>query len=560
MKKLMLSLTTALAVIGLAACGPKAPADETAPVINGVKDLTCTVNETVNLLSGVSAVDETDGDITEKINVTLMPTLTVNDGKVTPGATGDYEVQYEVSDAAGNVQNAYATLNVTPALAEKVVYKSYSFANPETNGWGVYYNTAEGIEGTHGIVKGNYQLNVTKTNGTDWHIKFENNLATTPGVDYKIIYEFNSSVAGKIRANGNEHDINVGSNTVSYSFTADGDNKYLEVQFGLLTGPFVIDVAKVEVQKSVGEDVYTDVTPNFAYNAEGIAYSAFDNNSTGTLETTENEATLNITRGSDENGCWQTKLFVKPGFDLAAGKKYKISVDVYSLNGHDFEICYNNGDAEKGIGALYGLNLAAGETKTFEITVKHDSAKDNLVLLFQLGTMKTPQGSDVVKVSNLKIEEIGGDKQVESEATVFTPAGFGTYNDAASAEGYLYTADGKLVYEMTKIGLTDWHNKMFIEKILLESDKIYTISFKAKADKEISCALFLNVFGAWDPRLSETVNFTTTEQLYEFSLTSAFAADMNFEVLWQFGSEANNALGGATIEISEIIIYAQDVQ
>ena len=63
----MLSLTTALAVIGLAACGPKVPADETAPVINGVKDLTCTVNETVNLLSGVTAVDETDGDI----NVTI---------------------------------------------------------------------------------------------------------------------------------------------------------------------------------------------------------------------------------------------------------------------------------------------------------------------------------------------------------------------------------------------------------------------------------------------------------------------------------------------------------
>lgn len=71
--------------------------------------------------------------------------------------------------------------------------------------------------------------------------------------------------------------------------------------------------------------------------------------------------------------------------------------------------------------------------------------------------------------------------------------------------------------------------------------------------------MFLNVFGQWDPRLSATVNFTTTEQTFEFSTTSAFATDMYFEILWQFGSEANAKLNGAVIEFSELIIYAQDV-
>ena len=101
----------------------------------------------------------------------------------------------------------------------------------------------------------------------------------------------------------------------------------------------------------------------------------------------------------------------------------------------------------------------------------------------------------------MKIEEVGGDKQQETSSIVFTPEGVETFNDPASAAGNLYISNGKLVYEMTKIGLTDWHNKMFVKSIELEADKIYTISFKAKADKNISCALFLNPLGKWDPRL-----------------------------------------------------------
>lgn len=567
MKKLMLSFLAALSFISLASCtGEQQPADETAPVINGVKDLNCSVNETVNLLSGVTAVDETDGDITDNIEISIMPTLTVTEGKTTPTQTGDYEVAYTVKDAAGNEQSAYATLNVTPALAEKVVYQQYQFTSADVQGFRLFLwnDTPESNLGTIDVVKGNLQVNVTKNDKEAWHVKLEKDLPTTQGVDYKVTYNFVSNVEGIIKTNdwSKEVPVTVGNNSCSYEFTAgEGEQTYLCLELGMLEGPFALDFTSIEVQSSVGEDVYTDVTPQgFAFDAEGVVYSGFDNNSTGSHSTTATTATLDITRGSDENGCWQSKLYIKPGMDLEAGKKYKISLDVESTNGHNFEICFNNGDAEKGIGALYGLSLDAGQKKTFDITVKHDTAKDNLVILLQLGELRTPQGADTITVSNLKIEEVGGNKNVETETLSFAPEGFGTYNDAANAAGSLYVENGKLVYEMTKIALTDWHNKLFVEKIELEADKIYTISFKAKADKNISCALFLNVFGSWDPRMSATVNFTTTEQVFEFQVPAAFAADMTFEILWQFGSEANSALGGAKIEFSEIIIYSQDVQ
>ncbi len=566
MKKLFALFLSVFALFGLASCGGNnTPADETAPVISGVENKTCTVNETVDLLAGVTAVDETDGDLTSSIAVTLMPELTVTDGKVTPTATGAYEVAYKVKDAAGNEQAAYAELNVTPALAEKVEYKKYEFKAADKQGWNLFLwnDTPDSNVGTLEVVKGSLQANVTKNDKEAWHVKLENNIATTKGVDYKVTYNFISNVAGIIKTNDwtKEVEVKVGPNSCEYAFTAgDGEQTYVCLELGMLEGPFTLDFTSIEIQSSVGQDVFTNVTPNFEYNAEGVVNSVFDNNSAGTVATTATDATIDITRGSDENGCWQTKLFVKPGFDLEANMKYKISVDVYSLNGHKFEICFNNGDAEKGVGALYGLELAAGETKTFDITVKHETAKDNLVLLFQLGEMKTPQGADTVKVSNLKIETVTGDKSVETNSLVFTPEGFGTYNDAASAAGSLFIENGKLVYEMTKIGLTDWHNKMYIEKLTLEADKIYTITFKAKADKNISCAFFLNVFGSWDPRLSATVDFTTEEQTFEYTVSSAFITDMNFELLWQFGSEANSALGAARIEFSDITIYAQDVE
>ncbi|MBQ3253753.1 MAG: hypothetical protein IJA65_04270 [Acholeplasmatales bacterium] len=564
MKKVLLSLVAGLSILGLASCnGEDKPKDETAPVISGVQDLVCTVDQTINLLNGVTAVDETDGDITSNIEITLLPEMTVNNGSVTPTATGDYEVAYKVKDAAGNEGEAFATLAVTPALAPKTEYQVYTFGNADTNGWGAELKTDEGVEGSVGIVKGNYQINVTKSNGVDWHVKFARNFALTVGTDYTFTYNFISSVAGKVRSNGTEHDIVVGANTIVYKHYAESDNVYLDLQFGLLEGPYTIDFTSVKVEESVGVDTYTDITPSdFAFNNENQVSVAFDNEATGTLTTTADSAVIDITKGPNENGCWQVRAYVKAGLDLEADKKYRISVDVHSTAGYTdgfFEICYNNGDVEKGVGALYGQKIDANQTKTIEFTVFCDSAKDNLTLQFQLGALNATNGANTVTISNLKIEEVGGDKTVTDKTYTFTPEGFGTYNEAPAA-GNLYTQDNKLVYEMTSIALTDWHNKMYIENILLEADKIYTISFKAKADKNISCAFFLNKRGEWDPRVSQTVNFTTEEQLFEFSTSSAFAADMAFEILWQFGSEANQALGSAKIEFSEIVIYAQDVQ
>ena len=719
MKKGLVALGALLA-LGLTACTGNNPAaaDKVAPEITGNSDKVCTVDEEINLLTGIKALDDVDGDISSNVTVTILPELTVTNGKVTPNKTGDYEVQYSVTDKAGNKGEAFATLTVNPKLAEKTEYIKYTFGDASDSPFSVW--KFEGLDVASSITKGNYEVK-GKSDGEAWHIKYEGKTPTVKGADYEVTYEFVSNVSGNVTFEAYDISANKtvaiekGFNKVSFKFSAaeTKEEQGFCLQLGALPTDFEIAVSHVEIAQSIGQDVWASQLDNFKFNGTNTVTSAFDNNSQGSLATTETSATLNITRGSDENGVWQTKMFVKTGVDLLKNVKYRVLVDVLAENDiNEFEICYNQGDVEKGVGALYGQSVAAGVKKTIEFIVTPDQAKDNLVLLFQLGKQNELHGANTVTVSNLVVEKIvtededvvdnhtftesnlanhfwsnstgtfvpsadgtkavmnitkapeshgvwevwgvlglgtsleknrtykfsvdvlstvntgemeallrtfneedtkggqygiklsanqtthvefevnlteamanpaitfqmgvidsasviefsnlkvvalGGSKETTSTGYSFTPDGFGTYNDAQTAEGYLYSEDGKLVYEMTKIGLTDWFNKLYISRLRLEADKIYTISFTAKADKNISCAFFLNPVGKWDPRVSEEVQFTTELKTFEY-VTPKFAADMDFEVLWQFGSDVNQKLGGAKIEITSIIIYAQDVE
>lgn len=78
------------------------PSDKIKPVIKGIKNITTTKGIKVNLLKGVSASDNIDGDLTSKIKVS-----TTDFSKV-----GRQKVTYTVTDKAGNKTTKTATLIV----------------------------------------------------------------------------------------------------------------------------------------------------------------------------------------------------------------------------------------------------------------------------------------------------------------------------------------------------------------------------------------------------------------------------------------------------------------
>ena len=84
------------------------PKDTTKPTITGVEDKTITVGDVFDPKAGVTANDDTDGDVTSRIKVT---------GNVDTSKPGTYELTYTVSDAAGNETNVKRTITVNPVMS-----------------------------------------------------------------------------------------------------------------------------------------------------------------------------------------------------------------------------------------------------------------------------------------------------------------------------------------------------------------------------------------------------------------------------------------------------------
>ncbi|MCG8540208.1 MAG: DUF5011 domain-containing protein, partial [Clostridia bacterium] len=72
--------------------GDKIPVENQAPVFHGVINKTIKVGEIFNEVSGVSAIDKEDGDLTSKINVI---------GEVNTNQVGEYQLTYSVTDSQG---------------------------------------------------------------------------------------------------------------------------------------------------------------------------------------------------------------------------------------------------------------------------------------------------------------------------------------------------------------------------------------------------------------------------------------------------------------------------
>lgn len=84
--------------------------DVLAPVIDGVKDITIYVGETVSYRTGITVFDDTD----------LAVELTVDSSSVDLSKPGTYPVVYSATDSAGNTAQITATVTVLPMKTDYV--------------------------------------------------------------------------------------------------------------------------------------------------------------------------------------------------------------------------------------------------------------------------------------------------------------------------------------------------------------------------------------------------------------------------------------------------------
>ena len=260
------------------------------------------------------------------------------------------------------------------------------------------------VAGSGEAVDGVYRFNATKTDGESWHIKLEANYPTVAGRDYRVTYRFHSDVAGKIKfGDFQEFEIQKGDNSVTGILIADSGTSYLDLQLGMLR-PFTIDFNEIEVEEYADEEDYEEaLTSPVNFEKEKLVFEKHDQGYAPVLTRGRNAVSINYLATSWEPGVWKSRLYVKTGLFPESGVRYHLAVDVTCDEDMPFEILFNDGEIEKGYGALYGQNVAAGEVTHCEAVITGTGAGEDLVMQFSLG--EAPEGS-TVKIGNLRIEKI----------------------------------------------------------------------------------------------------------------------------------------------------------
>lgn len=166
-------------------------------------------------------------------------------------------------------------------------------------------------------------------------------------------------------------------------------------------------LSDLAVEEAVGEEIGESrvIAEELDYSEPG-AITCWANEDSGASVTSDgSSATLTVTRTPATGAeVWKIKLMVATGLKPEAGKTYRISYDVKASAAGEFEVCYNEGDVEKGYDVQYSQRLSAEkETRSRRIYVPEDRENPGELIL-QLSLGKLGKGTRVT-VSNVRVEE-----------------------------------------------------------------------------------------------------------------------------------------------------------
>lgn len=581
----------------------------TVPEITGVSDGVVKAGVEFNAMADITAKDKEDGDITSKITIESTPSIDFKNGKATIEKAGNYELVYKVTDKDGNEVEAYSTLTVTKKTSDAILYKSFDFAASQkidAKGW--VGKVADGVNATASLSKGAYVFNIKNPGNGDGDIQLVKSGVQLKAADYKVRIWAKSTketyahvIARDEKADGwatfgGIYNAKIGSEVspLELYFTGTkGGKAELMINLGKIspnpenpadTTPedFTVTVDKIEIYEITGDETNKAIIKNDFAKTENQKVSVSAGDSSSANVSFENkQAIVEIEKYPVDGGVWSIKAdLLLPNVFIENGKKYYYNVKIKSENSQSGECLIESASKYDACRVGFnGINLKAGEETVISGVLTADKAVEDPVIRFQIGNPSEGMTENKIYISEIEFGLVEGDKETVKTIYAFMPFGRNTANgenaeypwetfngtdeDNDKGVGTIWSENGKLYYRIDQGGVTDWHNKLICgymqNPLSLESDSYYTIEITGKATKDVSCGFFLNPLGNWDPRIVERIDFTTEEQTFVFSTKDTFVTDMDFEMLFQFGSEETANLGEVTIEISDMKIYQMKV-
>ncbi|MBQ5950601.1 MAG: DUF5011 domain-containing protein [Lachnospiraceae bacterium] len=583
-------------ILSVTACGgggstPSTGAN-TAPTISGVADQSVEAGKEFDALAGVTASDKEDGDVTGKIVITSMPELSFSNGKVTVNDPGNYELTYTVTDKGGMEAKAYATLTVTRQTGEAVVYEKFDFANGaegDAHGWEA--RIGESAQATGGHKQGAFVFEIANPGDGDGAIQMAKPGFALEAGDYRVKVWAKSSaptyahlIARNEKAEGWETfgavwNARIEENIapIELFFTSEGEGSAeLLLNLGKITpngenpadttpNDFVVTVDKVELYKITGEEHEVEAFKSDLTAADAVTVEAGDG-----AAAAFNGGAVAIDAYPTDGGVWSIKANLGLGGQtIANGTKYYYRFTVNAEKGVSGEALVESlSQYHEARVNFNGLNAAPGEDVVVTSVFTADRDISDPVIRLQIGNAPEGATANKIVIKDLSFGTVEGDKEVTKTTDSFSVpfAGndysWGTFNatdeDNERGVGTIWTENGHLFYRIDQGGVTDWHNKLYMN-LDLPADSYFVVEITGKATKPVSCGFFLNPAGSWDPRVSEGIDFTTEEKTFSFETTETLILDMPFEMLFQFGSAALAEMGDVTIEISDITIWQKSV-
>lgn len=600
MRNLIALLLSCVMVLSLAACGGNASGSNEAPVISGVQDSFVEAGSEFDAFAGVTASDKEDGDVSDKIVVEAMPSLDFKNGKATPTSAGSYELTYTVTDKGGATTEAYATLTVAKQTAEEVVYKQFDFEETpvaDANGWEV--SIGENANASAELKQGAYVFDIVDPGQGDGDVQLKLPGMAVQAADYRVkiwakstadtychILARNERVEDWVTF-GQVFNLPIGQEItpLEFTFTCTGEGSAeLLLNLGKITpNPdnaadttpenFTVTIDKIEVYEITGEETLNAVYTSAE--AKGVNAEAGDG-----AAAEANGNTVTISSYPTEGGVWSIKANIPLDTAIEDGVKYYYKFTVTAENDQSGECLIESASAYDANRANFaGMSLTAGEATEVSGTFTAGTSIEDPVIRLQIGTPSDGVASNTLTFSNVEFGTVDGDKETAKTTYNFAPIGRGSVNEGNAdypfmtfngtdeendrGVGTIWQENGSFFYRIDNGGTVDWHNKLILgygdTPLTLAADSYYTVEITAKATKNVSCGVFLNPCGGWDPRFSESMDLTTQEQTFTFETTDTFVTDMDFELLFQFGSDATAQLGEVTIEITNITIYQRSV-
>ena len=596
MKKYQKTLSILLCLVMLlsvTACGGSGSSgDNAAPEISGVFDQTVEAGTEFDALAGVTASDKEDGDVSGKIVVTSMPDLSFSNGKVTINDPGNYELTYTVTDKGGQETKAYATLTVTRQTGEAVVYQNLDFTvagEADAHGWEPRIGESANAAGE--LKQGAFVFDITDPGDGDGAVQLVKPGFALEAGDYRVKVWAKSSaptyahfIARDENAEGWETygavwnariDENIAPIELTFASAGEGSAE-LMLNLGKITPnpdnpddttptEFTVTIDKIELYKITGEEHEAEIFSSDLTAADAVSVEAGD----GAAASVDG-GVVTIESYPTDGGVWSIKANLGLGGEtITNGTKYFYRFTVNAANGVSGEALVESQSMYHEARVNFnGLNAAAGEDTVISGVFTADHDISDPVIRLQIGTAPEGASTNTITVKDLVFGTMEGDKETVKTTDSFSAPYTGseyswnTFNatdeDNERGVGTVWTENGSLFYRIDQGGVTDWHNKLYMN-LTLPADSYFTVEITGKASKNVSCGFFLNPAGSWDPRVSEGIDFTTEEQTFRFDTNDTLILDMPFEMLFQFGSAALAEMGDVTVEISNITIWQRSV-